>query len=76
MTVSHTNALELLGKDVSFVFERKVRLTDSSFITRSETSKGVVTNVLLSLSREAEISINDGDFYSLSELLDFQMLSN
>ena len=74
MAVAHTTVLEMLGKDVSFIHERKVELTDSSFITFTENITGTVTNVVLSLTCEPEISINDGDFYLLSELLDFKMV--
>ena len=62
MAVAHTTVLEMLGKDVSFIHSRKVELT------------GTVTNVVLSLTSEPEISINDGDFYSLSELIDFKII--
>ena len=74
MAIAHTTVLEMLGKDVSFIYERKIELTDSSFITCTENFTGTVTNVVLSLTNEPEISINDGDFYSLSELLDFKMV--
>ena len=74
MTAANTNALNLLGKHVSFIRERKVQLTDSSFITFTENFIGTVTNVVLSLTSEPEISINDGDFYLLSDLLDFKMI--
>lgn len=74
MTVAHTTVLEMLGKDVSFIHERKVELTDSSFITFTENFTGTVTNVVLSLTSGPEISINDGDFYSLSDLLDFKFI--
>lgn len=74
MTVAHTTVLEMLGKDVSFIHERKVELTDTSFITFTENFIGTVTNVVLSLTSEPEISINDGDFYALSELIDFKII--
>ena len=74
MTAAHTTVLELLGKDVSFIREGKIKLTGSSFITFTENFTGTVTNVVLSLTNEPEISINDGDFYSLSKLLDFKIL--
>ena len=74
MAIAHTTVLEMLGKDVSFIYERKIQLTDSSFITFTENFTGTVTNVVLSLTNEPEISINEGDFYSLSELLDFKIL--
>lgn len=74
MAVAHTTVLEMLGKDVSFIHQRKVELTDTSFITFTENLTGIVTNVVLSLTCEPEISINDGDFYSLSELIDFKII--
>ena len=74
MTAAHTTVLEMLGKDVSFIYELKIELTDSSFITFTQNFTGTVTNVLLSLTSEPEISINGVDFYSLSELLDFKMV--
>ncbi len=73
MTVAHTTVLEMLGKDVSFIHQHKVELTDTSFITFTENLTGTVTNVVLSLTSEPEISINDGDFYTLSELIDFKI---
>ena len=73
MTAVNTNALSLLGKDVSFTHQHKVELTDKSFVTFTEHFTGTVTNVVLSLTSEPEISINDVDFYSLSELLDFKI---
>ena len=73
MAVAHTTVLDMLGKDVSFIHQRKVELTDTSFITYSEKFTGTVTNVVLSLTSEPEISINDSDFYVLSELIDFQL---
>lgn len=74
MTATHATVLELLGKEVSFIRERKVELTDTSFITFAENFTGTVTNVVLRLTSEPEISINDVDFYSLSELLDFKII--
>lgn len=74
MTAVHATVLELLGKDVSFIRERKVELTDTSFITFTENFTGTVTNVVLRLTSEPEISINDVDFYPLSELLDFKII--
>ena len=74
MAVAHITVLELLGKDVSFIRSRKFKLTDTSFITFTENLTGTFTNVVLSLTSEPEISINDGDFYSLSEFLDFKLI--
>ena len=74
MAVAHTTVLEMLGKDVSFIHERKLELTDTSFITFTHKLTGIVTNVVLGLTTEPEISINDGDFYCLSELIDFKII--
>ena len=74
MAVSHTTVLEMLGKDVSFIYERKIELTHSSFITFTENFTGTVTNVVLSLTTCPEISINDVDFYSLSDIKDLKVL--
>ena len=74
MAVAHTTVLEMLGKDVSFIHERKLKLTDTSFITFTDKLTGIVTNVVLGLTTEPEISINDGDFYCLSELIDFKII--
>lgn len=73
MTAANTNALDLLGKDVSFTHEHKVQLTDKSFVTFTEDLFGTVTNIVLSLSSDPEISINDCDFYVLSELINFKI---
>ena len=74
MTVAHTTVLEMLGKDVSFIYERKVELTDSFSLTFTEHFIGTVTNVVLSLTTCPEISINDVDFYSLSDIKDLKVL--
>ena len=74
MAVAHTTVLEMLGKDVSFIHERKLELTDTSFITFTDKLTGIVTNVVLGLTTEPGISINDGDFYCLSELIDFKII--
>ena len=55
MAIAHTTVLEMLGKDVSFIYERKIQLTDSSFITVTENFAGTVTNVVLSFTSEPEI---------------------
>jgi hypothetical protein len=73
MAAAHTTVLSLLGKEVSFQYDRKIEITNTSFITYSEKLKGTVTNLVISLNSEPEISINDGDFFVLSELLDFQI---
>ena len=74
MAVANTTVFEMLGKEVSFIIERKVDLTEKSFVTYSYKFSGIVTNVILGLTSEPEISINDGDFYILSRLVDFKII--
>lgn len=71
MAVANTNALELLGKEVSFISECKVDLTEKSFVTYSKKHSGVVTNITISLDSEPEFSIDDGDFFEFSGIKDF-----
>mgnify|MGYP003605834546 CR=1 FL=1 len=59
MTVAHINALELLGKQVSFVYKQDEHSFDC---------EGLITDVVFSISGESQISLNDGDFYCLSDL--------
>lgn len=73
MAVANTNALNLLGKEVSFEWNRTVPLTDQSSIVFHEKIKGTVTNIVLSVNCDPEISVNEGDFYVLSELINFQI---
>lgn len=68
MAVAHTNALELLGKTVSFVYLYQVQLTEHSSIDFREEVSGVVTSIVLSINHEPEISVGDGDFYSLDDI--------
>jgi len=74
MTAAHTTALELLGKQVSFIDKRVVELTDKSFITFEDRHSGTVTEIVLSLTGNPQISIDDGDFFSLPKLIDFKLL--
>lgn len=74
MNVSNTTALELLGKQVSFILRRVVELPDKSSITFEDTYSGVVTEIVLSLTGNPQISIDDGDFFSLPELIEFKLL--
>ncbi|EPQ3973999.1 hypothetical protein LHN18_003701 [Acinetobacter baumannii] len=73
MAVAHTTVLSLLGKEVSFQYDRKIEISNTSFITYSEILKGTVTHLVIGLNSEPEISINYGDFYTLSQLLNFQI---
>ncbi|MDC4054324.1 hypothetical protein [Acinetobacter baumannii] len=73
MAVANTNVLNFLGKQVSFEWNRTVPLTDQFSIVFHEKIKGTVTNIVLSVNCDPEISVNEGDFYSLSELINFQI---
>lgn len=70
MTVVNTTGLDLLGKEVSFRYDLKVTITESSFVTYSELYSGVVTSVTLSLKHPFEIAIDEGEFYSVAEIQD------
>ena len=71
MAAANTTALELLGKTVSFEYDRHMKLTEQSSIDFREKISGVITSVVLNLSSEPEISVNNGDFYSICDLVDF-----
>lgn len=67
MAIANTTALEFLGKTVSFEYV----LPSIDF---REKISGIITNVVLSLDSEPEISVNNGDFYAFSDLVDFVIL--
>ena len=71
MTAAHTTALELLGKTVSFEYVCHVQLTEQSSIDYREKVFGTVTGIVIHVTDGPEILIDDGDFYSLSDLVDF-----
>lgn len=60
--------VDLVGKTVSFIDSIKVE----NKIYSKEVS-GIVTQVILDSRGNHEISVNDGDFYKVSELLEFQI---
>ena len=64
MTVAHTNVLDLLGKKVQFNWLENLH---------SFECKGTVTEIVISLSSEPQIAIDNGEFYLLSDLLDFKI---
>lgn len=66
MAVAHTNVLDLLGKQVSFLYILKHESEEYSF-----DYSGVITHIVVSLSGSVEIAIDDGDFYALEELREF-----
>jgi hypothetical protein len=67
MTDSNTTVLNLLGKEVSFVF---------SYLDYSLDLKGKVTDVLLNIGGKNQISLDYGDFYVFSELTEFKILDS
>lgn len=67
MTDSNIKHLELLGKQVSFVAVSKY---GNTFL------EGRVTNIVFSLNGCPQISLNDADFYSFSEVIDFKVLDS
>lgn len=56
---------DLLGKQVSYSF----RLGETIY-----QSDGEVTSVVLNLHGDHEFSVDDGDYYSFSEIIDFKVL--
>ena len=62
--------VSLMGQKVSFISSSKVQ---DEFYT--EEIKGTVTDISLSLSGQHSISVDVGDFFLLSELLEFQLLA-
>lgn len=63
MTALDTTVLNLLGKEVSFVF---------SYLDL----KGKVTDVLINIDGKNQISLDYGDFYAFSELTEFKILDS
>ncbi|MGQ1064625.1 hypothetical protein ACT4UW_19780 (plasmid) [Acinetobacter baumannii] len=62
------NIVELLGKSVSFITTTKV---EKKIFVREK--KGIVTDVILNLDGNHQISLDQGDFHTLSEVLEFQI---
>lgn len=73
MTISNIKALELLGKQVSFDSNRTVVLTNDSSVIYHQKLFGTVTNIVFNLHSGPEISLNDGDYYVLSEVENFYL---
>jgi microcystin-dependent protein len=65
MTFSNINALDLLGKQVSYSF---------SLVGTIYETDGQVTSVVLNLHGDHEFSVDDGDFFSFDEITDFKIL--
>ena len=56
---------DLLGKTVKFVHTEEERFFEE---------EGQITEIVLSLSGEHQISINNDEFYILSDLLEFEIV--
>ena len=59
------NIIDLLGKTVKFVHTENERFFEQ---------EGQITEIVLSLSGKHEISINNDEFYILSNLLEFEII--
>ena len=57
--------IELLGKTVKFVHTGNAHFFEE---------QGQITEIVLSLSGEHQISINNDDFYILKNLLEFEIV--
>ena len=57
--------IDLLGKTVKFVHTEEERFFEE---------EGQITEIVLSLSGKHEISINNDEFYILSNLLEFEII--
>ena len=67
MTALDITVLNLLGKEVSFCYGLK----EFTFQT-----DGVVTSIVFNLHAQHEFSLDDGEFYSFSEVIDFKVLDS
>jgi hypothetical protein len=66
MTELDTTILNLLGKEVSFSIDKGFEVFQS---------KGIVTDIVFSHTGSYQISVNEGDFYFYSDMLEFQILA-
>lgn len=57
--------IDLLGKTVKFVHTEEERFFEE---------EGQITEIVLSLSGEHQVSINNDEFYNLSDLLEFEIV--
>ena len=68
MAVSNTNLLELLGKQVSFSWLGADGVTYQS--------DGELTSIVFHLHGDHDFAVDEGDYYSFSELTEFQVLDD
>ena len=57
--------IELLGQTVKFIHTENERFFEE---------QGQVTEIVLSLSGDHQVSIDNGDFYILKKLLEFEIV--
>lgn len=63
------SVINLMGEQVSFVKNIKIKdKFDSQHI------QGVVTHIVLDLHGDYEFAVDDGDYFSFSEIIDFKVL--
>ena len=68
MAVSNTNLLGLLGKQVSYSWLGADGVTYQS--------DGELTSIAFHLHGDHEFAVDEGDYYSFSELTEFQVLDD
>lgn len=61
--------IDLMGKNVSFTNNTK-----DEKIFHSENIQGMVTDIILSLDGNHQVAVENGEFFVLSDLLDFKVL--
>jgi hypothetical protein len=61
--------VDLMGKNVSFTSNSKVE-----GVFYSDNMTGMVTDIVLSLDGNHKVAVENGDFFVLSDLLDFKVL--
>ena len=65
------NIVSLMGKQVSFVNNIKI---EDKF--HSDQIQGQITDIVLSLDGNHQVSVEGGDFFVLSELTEFKILDS
>lgn len=63
------NIINLMGEHVSFVENRKV---EGKFFTQN--IEGKLTDIVLHLHGDHEFAVDDGDYFSFSQIIDFKVL--
>ena len=68
MAVSHTNLLELLGKQVFFSWLGADGVTYNF--------EGELTSIVFHFHATSEFSVDNGDYFSFDEITDFKILDS